>query len=118
MAGQVKSAPAHRRRTPSDTAQPMPRKSQGDKMVEARIRAHVREAMHERGADQAKICALTGIDDGHMSRIIAGTRGIGFTTLLKLCKGLKITPTRMLETNPPKRFWDVEELPREHESSP
>lgn len=118
MAGQVKRGPAHQRTVPVDTARRMPRKSLGDKMVEARIRAHIRWQMHDRGINQAGVCRLTGVDDGNLTRILNEGRGIGFSTLLKLCNGLKITPTRILETNPPKRFWDIAELPREKESSP
>lgn len=90
---------------------PVGKKSEADKHVEERIRAHVRQQMEERGIDQAEVSRLTGVDDGLLSRILYKDRGIGFTTLLKFCIGLKITPTRMLESDPPPKYWTSDHLP-------
>ena len=105
MAGYVKTEAAHGRGSPADTPGNMPRKSESDRHIEERIRAHIREEMADRQIKQAEVAELTGIDDGHLSRILEGERGVGFTTLLKLCRGLGITPTRMLESDPPLRYW-------------
>lgn len=83
----------------------MSRKSEGDLQIEERIRAHVREEMHDREITKAELARLADINDGHLGRILDGERGIGFVVLLKLCRGLKISPTRMLESNPPRKYW-------------
>lgn len=80
-------------------------KNQADRVAEARARAHVRQQMAERHIDQAEVSRMTGVDDGLLSRILSGERGIGLGTLLKFCDGLKITPTRMLESDPPLKYW-------------
>lgn len=80
-------------------------KSEADRHIENRIRAHIRQEMDERGIDAAEVSRITGVDDGLLSRILGETRGVGLATLLKLCEGLKVTPTRMLETDPPSKYW-------------
>jgi transcriptional regulator with XRE-family HTH domain len=87
------------------------KKSEADKHVEDRIRAHVRQQMDERGIDAAEVSRRTGVDDGLLSRVLSGERGIGFATLLKFCDGLKITPTRILETDPPAEYWAPDDRP-------
>lgn len=109
MAGRVKDPAAHRRRQMAESA-PVGKKSDADKHIEERIRAHVRQQMDERGIDQAEVSRLTDVDDGLLSRILNADRGIGLATLLKLCKGLKITPSRILETDPPAEFWGASAL--------
>lgn len=86
-------------------------KSEADRHIENRIRAHIRQQMEERGIDQAEVARLTDVDDGLLSRILGETRGVGLATLLKLCQGLKITPSRILETDPPSKFWGSEDPP-------
>jgi transcriptional regulator with XRE-family HTH domain len=102
----------------SETAAPVGSKSQADKEAEARVRAHVRQQMKERGILQAEVAKITRVDDGLLSRILAGDRGAGLGTVLKLCKGLKITPTRMLETDPPSEFWGPDDPGRPSDKKP
>jgi transcriptional regulator with XRE-family HTH domain len=101
-----------------ETADLVGAKNLADREAEARTRAHVRQQMDERGIDQAEVCRMTTVDDGLLSRILTSERGIGLGTLLKLCKGLKITPTRMLETDPPLKYWGENDPGRPSDKKP
>lgn len=105
MAGRVKSPPAHDTSATGETPR-VPKKSGEDLEAEARVRAHLRQQMRERSIDQAELARRIGSDDGNMSRILSGGRGIGLGQALRISRALKITPTRLLEEDPPDEFWD------------
>jgi transcriptional regulator with XRE-family HTH domain len=81
------------------------RKSDEDREVEERIRAHIRQQMHDRGIDKAEAARRVKSDNGNFSRILSGDRGIGPGLILRICKAFRITPTRLLEEDPPRAFF-------------
>lgn len=76
-----------------------------DLRVEARIRAHVRQQMEERGITQNEVARRVDANQGHFSRILQGDRSITAGLAYRIAKGLGITPTRLLEEDPPVRFF-------------
>jgi DNA-binding Xre family transcriptional regulator len=105
MAGRVKGAPAHGTGGLGETPR-VPKKTAEDYEAEARVRAHLRQQMHERKIDRAELARRIGSDDGNMTRILNGSRGIGLGLTLRISRALKITPTRLLEEDPPGEFSD------------
>jgi DNA-binding Xre family transcriptional regulator len=85
----------------------MSRKSVEDRAVEERIRAHLRQALHDRGTSENKLAQRIGISQSNLNRILNGHRGVGLSLILKIVKGLKINPIRLLEEDPPKRFFEL-----------
>jgi DNA-binding Xre family transcriptional regulator len=81
-------------------------KSAEDLEAEARVRAHLRQQMDERSIHQTELAHRIGADDGNITRILGGERGIGLGLVLRICRALKITPTRLLEEDPPEKFFD------------
>jgi transcriptional regulator with XRE-family HTH domain len=84
----------------------VPRKTDDDLKVEDRIRAHMRQQMRERGISQAELARRMNYDASAISRVLGGLRGAirpGF--VVRLCAALKITPTRLLEEDPPQRYF-------------
>jgi transcriptional regulator with XRE-family HTH domain len=77
-----------------------PPKTTEDRDVEERIRRHIRHEMEERGISRAELARMLKADDGNVSRILSGDRGIGLGLVLRICRGLRITPTRLLEHEP------------------
>jgi DNA-binding Xre family transcriptional regulator len=106
MAESVKWQPAHLLRRPCDRAY-VARKSEDDRKVEARIRAHIRQQMRERSIDKAEAARRIRSDNGNFSRILNEGRGIGISLIMRICHGLKITPSRLLEEDPPSEFFAV-----------
>jgi transcriptional regulator with XRE-family HTH domain len=86
----------------------MGKKSKEDREVEARIRAHLRQQMTERGITIAELARRIHTNDGNVNRILKGGRGLGLGIALRICRGLKITGTRLLEEDPPSKFSDDE----------
>ena len=76
-----------------------------DLVVEARIRAHLRQQMQDREIHQTELARIAGIDNGNIKRILSGERGAGLGVVLRICDALKITPTRLLEQDPPDEFF-------------
>jgi plasmid maintenance system antidote protein VapI len=86
----------------------MGKKSAEDLEVEARIRAHLRQQMLERRINIAELARRIRTNDGNVNRILQGGRGLGLGIAIRICRGLQITPTRLLEEDPPKKYWDAE----------
>lgn len=84
----------------------MPRKTEDELEVGARIRAHLRREMKQRGIDAAELARKIEADDGNIYRILDGSRLPGLGQILRICRGLKINPTMLLEEDPPQEFWD------------
>jgi len=84
------------------------KKSEEDLEVEARIRAHLRQQMEERHITIAELARRIRTDDGNVNRILKGGRGLGLGIALRICRGLKITASRLLEEDPPARYSDAE----------
>lgn len=89
---------------------PVPHKSPEDHEAAARIRAHLRQQMHERGIHQTELARRIGCDDGNIKRVLEGSRSVGLGQVLRICRGLKITATKLLEEDPPERFSDEKAL--------
>lgn len=79
-----------------------------DLEAEARVRAHLRQQMQERGINQGELARRVGSSEGNMSRLLRGERGFGLGLVLRICRALEVTPTRLLEENPPERFFDAQ----------
>lgn len=80
-------------------------KSPEDLEVEARIRAHLKQQMAERQIHQTELAHRIGCDDGNITRILKGERGFGLGQALRISRALKITPTRLLEEDPPDQYF-------------
>jgi len=64
--------------------------------------------MQERGINQGELARRVGSSEGNMSRLLRGERGFGLGLVLRICRALEVTPTRLLEENPPERFFDAQ----------
>ena len=106
MAGRVKRPPAPKNPAGDSPPAKVGRKTTEDLEAEARIRAHLRQQMDERSLSRAELARRVGSDDGNMTRILDGSRGAGLGLVLRICRGLHITATRLLEEDPPARFFD------------
>lgn len=106
VAESVKWQPAHLPAQPCDRRH-VARKTEDDRRVEARIRAHIRQQMRERGIDKAEAARRIKSDNGNFSRILNEGRGIGISLIMRICDGLKITPSRLLEEDPPPEFFEA-----------
>lgn len=84
----------------------MPKKTVEDLEAEARVRSHLRQQMTERHIDRAELARRVGSDNGNMTRILAGTRGIGLGLVLRISRALKVSPTRLLEEWAPPEYRD------------
>jgi transcriptional regulator with XRE-family HTH domain len=89
----------------------MSSKSVEDLEAGARIRAHLRQQMKERGIDKAELARRIHADNGNTTRLLKGERVPGAGQILRICRGLKINPTRLLEENPPEEFFKDDQLP-------
>lgn len=84
----------------------MARYSAEDIEVGARIRAHLRQQMSERGIDRAEMARRIGASPSNVTRILQGERIPSAGQILRICRGLKINPTRLIEEDPPAAFRD------------
>jgi transcriptional regulator with XRE-family HTH domain len=73
---------------------------------DARVRRHLRQHMADRGITREDLARCLGSNDEIMRRILAGTLRVGIGLLLRICRALNITPTCLLEEDPPERFSD------------
>lgn len=106
MAGPVKRRPAPQGSKRDDTPAPVGRKTVEDLEAEARVRAHLRQQMEERHISRAELARRIGSDDGNMTRLLNGTRGVGLGLVVRICRELSITPTRLLLEDPQPKYWD------------
>lgn len=82
-------------------------KTPEDLEAEARIRGHLRQQMAERGITQTELARRIGRDNGDIVRLLDGSRGIrSLGLVLRICRALKITPTRLLEENADPQYRD------------
>lgn len=82
-------------------------KTSEDLEAERRIRGHLRQQMQERGITQTELARRIGRDDGDITRLLSGERGIrSLGLVLRICRTLQITATRLLEEDPPEEFSD------------
>lgn len=84
----------------------MPTNDSDDLLIAARIRAHVREQMHDRSLSGAEVARMIDADKSSVYKLLAGERIPRIGQILRICKGLRITPSRLLEGDPPAKFWD------------
>lgn len=88
-----------------------PGKKADDLEAEARIRAHLKEAMDTREIDQTELARRLDVDDGDFSRKMRRERGFSVGLVLRICDVCQINPTRLLQENPPAKYWDVDPVP-------
>ena len=106
MAGSSSGSPAPGEAAVRQSPRAMGKKTPEDLEAEARVRAHLRQQMAERHISRAELARRVGSDDGNMTRILDGERGIGLGLVLRICRGLSISPTRLLLENAPKEYGD------------
>jgi hypothetical protein len=88
------------------TPRRLAKKSAEDLEANARIRAHLRQQIKDRGIDPAELARRIRVNDGNFSRQMAGSRGFSVGQVLRICRSLGFTATRLLEEDPPARFFD------------
>lgn len=87
------------------------RRTEEDLRVERRIRAHLRQQMESREIDMTELAKRIGYDNGAMSRVLRGERGIGLGLVLRIVNGLHITASRLLEEDPAAEFFGQDDAP-------
>lgn len=85
----------------------MPTKSTEDLEAGARIRGHLRQQMAERGINRAELARRIKADDGQLTRLLNGTRVPGAGQILRICRGLRLSATRLLEEEPAAKYREV-----------
>lgn len=85
----------------------MPTKSVEDLEAGARIRGHLRQQMAERGISKAELSRRIQADDGQVTRLLNGSRVPGVGQVLRICRGLKISASRLLEEDPAPRYQEA-----------
>lgn len=88
-------------------------KSMADRVIDARVRAYLREYMEERGIGQVELAARLEITQGHVSKILSRDRGVGLGLALRVSRLLRVSMPRLLEEDPPAKFWDADDLPQD-----
>ena len=83
-----------------------------DKVIENRIRAYLREYLDERQIGQVDLAARLEVTQGTVSRALKGERGIGLGLALRISRLIRVSMPRMLEEDPPERFWSPGTYPR------
>lgn len=107
MAGASIGDPAPSDNVSRQSPRTVGKKTAEDYEAEARIRGHLRQQMHDRRINIAELARRVGSDDGNMTRILNGDRGIGLGLTLRIIRGLKLNATRLLEEDAPERFDDA-----------
>ena len=87
-------------------------KNMADREIEARIRAYLREYQAERQIGQVELAERLGVTQGAISRILSGNRGVGLGLALRVSRLLRVSMPRLLEENPPEKFWDHGTYPK------
>ncbi len=83
------------------------RKTPTDLEVEERIRAHVRCGMADHGISRAELARRAHAHPSEISRLLSSARrSIRPGFLLRISIALQITPTRLLEEDPPRWFFE------------
>ena len=85
--------------------------SKEDLEAGARIRAHLRQQMNDREIDRAELGRRIDADSGNTTRILDGGRIPRVGQIIRICRGLNINPTRLLEENPPAEFFEDDPVP-------
>jgi transcriptional regulator with XRE-family HTH domain len=78
-----------------------------DLEVAARIRGHLRQQMMERGISRVELARRLGCNAGNLTRILHGQVVPGLGLVVRICRALKVTPTRLLEEDAPPAFNDA-----------
>jgi transcriptional regulator with XRE-family HTH domain len=77
-----------------------------DNEVAARVRGHLRQQIRERGITKAELARRLRSDDGNLTRILQGERVPTVGLVLRICRVLRLSPTRVLEEDAPTQYLD------------
>lgn len=86
-------------------ASAMPVKHIRDTRLADRIRAHLRERMEARGWGPAETARAIGMDQGHLTKIFQGSRGVGSELAARMSVGLGIPLEWLFKHDPPPGYW-------------
>lgn len=74
--------------------------------MEARVRGHLRQYVAEREIDHAALAKLLSVNEGTVSRILNGTRGVGLGMALRIHRECDVSPWRLMKENAPEQYDD------------
>jgi transcriptional regulator with XRE-family HTH domain len=77
----------------------------------ARFRGHLRQQMSERAISRTELARRLDSDSGNLTRILNGERVPTIGMVLRACRVLRLSPTRVLEESPPPTFDDTHNPP-------
>ncbi len=76
-----------------------------DRATEDRIRAWVRERMEARGLGVTAAAKLLEHNQGNLTRILLGTRGVSAGLAYRISMALTVPLEHLFHSNPPETFW-------------
>lgn len=79
--------------------------------MEDRIRAFIRWKMVQRGLGVTAAAKHLDADQGHLSKILLGTRGVSAGLAFRVSQKFTIELEHLFHRNPPEEFWR-EHVPR------
>jgi transcriptional regulator with XRE-family HTH domain len=81
-------------------------------LIQNRVRAWLRWALFEYGINQTELARRIGSDQGNLTRYLQGERHIAtLAQTLRICRGIHLTPSRLLGENPAVRHFGTDEVP-------
>ena len=81
-------------------------------LLQNRIRAWLRYWMAEHHINQTDLARRVQLDTGNISRYLSGERKITtYASLMRICRGIHLTPSRLLGENPPASYFEGDEIP-------
>lgn len=82
------------------------RKKDGDRAVEDRIRAYIREGMIRNRWGVTTAADSLESDQGNLTKILQGSRGISAGLAARVSSVFRIDPLRMFTVDPPREYFE------------